>query len=892
MPTLESLKNTQKELTKSRWLSLLLPMALVGLVLFSLMALLMNLSYHALDDLAEQDLEEIMLESASQMASQLGSELQQLEHLSTLLADQTKVILSTPEINVQPDLLKNLQLSAEGAIFSPNTNQAAIYFPPSENQQTRLKQKKLNQLTSLSPLLKDVYASHDLINLAFVNTDYSGVVVFPWLDIVGLYKNNIDIKDLEHYKIANKYNNPKRKSVWISSYSDSSSSSKVLTLSHPVILEEKLAAVVGLDVTLDALALRLDKMSVPWGGYSLLMNAEGELLVFPFKAEADWQGITAKDLKADYNSEAANLLHQTSLRGFLEPLRLDASGLLTLKLKEQTLLLSWSSVTSTGWKLLNVASADKVFKVKNQLTADYRMMLYFGAFFILLMYFLLVFFVLRRDYILLKNNKTKLLEYNTKKPVVVDSKQEATGFIELITGPLIICQFDKQGLIIACNTAFEHLAGSTLSVLKGRNVSDFLDLNKLLIDNQTNEIVLKIGQQQEAVSYWLSVHSTDQGEGLLLLLDVSECKQIQQQLLSDKQRSRLASKMKAEFLQVAVGNANILLLDLLQNARGADANLTNYCQSKLMELQHLLDDMRDMSYTGEDDKQEVAEDKLVLSLLVNDCYLASESLLANSGRRILIEYGTNIPEQLILDRRRLFRLMRHLLRQMIQLSAKGDIYFWLGWSELGRLQLKIHDQGGGLAESERLKRFQLSTPMSSNYDASSGSLGLGQLLTRQLVHEMRGSLEVRALPAGGLELQIELPAKQGEIPKRPVEGRILVVDDGPVNTMLASSVLEKSGYWVDVAASGAEALKLGLEHNYNLVLMDIFMPDMDGIETVGLWRKLPNTNAETPIIALTANAMDLERERFLREGMNDYLTKPYRPNELRELVQCWLQKKR
>ena len=122
-------------------------------------------------------------------------------------------------------------------------------------------------------------------------------------------------------------------------------------------------------------------------------------------------------------------------------------------------------------------------------------------------------------------------------------------------------------------------------------------------------------------------------------------------------------------------------------------------------------------------------------------------------------------------------------------------------------------------------------------------------------------------------------------------GRILVVDDGPVNAMLASSVLEKSGYQVNVANSGAEALELGKEKIYDLVLMDIFMPDMDGLETTRLWRQLEGTNAKVPVIALTANALVEDRQRFLDQGMDDYLAKPYKPTELRELVLRWLQKK-
>lgn len=867
-----------------------MPMAVIGLVLFCLMALLMSLSYHALESLAEREVEERMLESASQMAQQLANELKQVEQLGDLLATQAKTIFNNPNINIQSELLAGLQVSSKEVVFSPDTSQAAIFLPPIKHQSKVFKQ----QMTSLSPLLEAIYNSHGLIDLAYVNTADSATAVYPWLDVVKLFPSSLNVKSLKHYYLADKANNPMYKAIWTSSYSDPSNSSRILTLSYPIVLEDKVLGVAGLDISLDTLGRHLAKMPVPWSGYSILMARRGQLLVFPHQAEGDWKDLQKEDLASqnlpvNSNAEIANLLEQPSLRAYLDPLRLDASGLITLNLNGQDVLLSWASVTPTGWKLINVASTSKVFAVKNQLTADYRLVLSLGGAFLLVMFLLLVFFVIRRDQQLAIKNQVGLLKKEDQLTVISSSIIDQTDFMDLVTGPLMVCQFDSKGLIIACNSAFEHLAGSTQSNLKDHNLLELLGLKSLVVEGARSEVELRVGQQ-EAASYWISLHYSAAGEGLLLLLDISEYKQIQQQLKGDRQRARLAARMKAEFFQVAVNDANELLVELLKNARGFDENLTEYCQNKLMEVQHLLDDMRDMSDTGEESKKELAEDVLVLSSLVNDCYTASESLLVNSGRRLLIEYGANIPENLVLDRRRLFRLMRHLLRQMIQLSAKGDIYLWLGWNELGRLQVKIYDQGGGLPESERLRRFQLTTPMSSSYEAASGALGLGQLLTRQLVHEMRGSLEVKALAAGGLQLQIELPARLAGKTKLPVLGRILVVDDGPVNTMLASSVLEKSGYQVDVASSGAEALKLGQQQEYDLVLMDIFMPDMDGLEAAGHWRQLSGKNAEIPVIALTANAMELERERFLQQGMDDYLTKPYRPNELRELVQRWLKK--
>ena len=136
-------------------------------------------------------------------------------------------------------------------------------------------------------------------------------------------------------------------------------------------------------------------------------------------------------------------------------------------------------------------------------------------------------------------------------------------------------------------------------------------------------------------------------------------------------------------------------------------------------------------------------------------------------------------------------------------------------------------------------------------------------------------------------------SSESKAPPPPVKDdcHVLVVDDGPVNTMLARSVLQKVGYDVDVAFSGTEALEMMDRKSYQVVLMDIFMPDMDGIETTKRWRDQEKTlqRPAAAIIALTANVIESEREHFFAAGMNEYLAKPYHPSELRERVDYWRQ---
>ena len=121
--------------------------------------------------------------------------------------------------------------------------------------------------------------------------------------------------------------------------------------------------------------------------------------------------------------------------------------------------------------------------------------------------------------------------------------------------------------------------------------------------------------------------------------------------------------------------------------------------------------------------------------------------------------------------------------------------------------------------------------------------------------------------------------------------RILIVDDGPVNLMLAQQVLEGQGLAVETATSGAQALECLARASYDLVLMDIFMPDMDGVETSLRWREREAARGDdrrSVLVALTANANGTDRRRFREAGMDDYLAKPYRPQALIDMVRRWL----
>lgn len=882
----------KQKFTRSRWLGLVLPLAGIGVSCFALLILLVGLSYRGIQDQAEREAEIRVLESARVLSQQLSGELNSIRSLGVLLAGQVRQQLDSPPLPASIQWLDQLEQDADGRIHNPNTLQAAIHLSTHQPRSLQADQAILARLMSLSPLFMDIYHSHELVSQVYVNTRQAETLIYPWVDVREQFPAKVDIQDYPFYYLADAAHNPEQQPVWTNTYLDPAGLGWMVSLILPVVVNGQVEAVVGLDTTLDSLMQRLLQMNVPGGGYALLMTADGTLLNFPEQAIKDW-----KTLLPDLMDETDNQLNllQGDLLKLLEPLRMDASGLVSMKLSTREVLLSWSSIQPTDWKLLQVAPASGVFAVKQKLSNDYRGLLRLGLLFLCSLVLFLWWLAVRRDQLLLKS---LLSEWQPgKSGTAAASRPENTNLLPrgdtdllLVNGPLMICRFDKEKKILACNSAFELFAGETSASLRGQTLQSLSGLKNLPLENLPDEVELSV-DQQEPTRYWVSRHTTEQGDGLLLLLDVSHYVQQQQQLRSERQRAQQAARMKAEFFQVASRDAYQLLAELQQSARALDNVTSEACHQKLTAIQRLLDDIRDMSEESDaEDLRETAEDPFDLVQLVSECHAATESLLTRTGRQLQVVYEQHLPQQIQADQRRLSRLLKHLFRQASQFSERGDLYLSLAWKEPNQLLLRFNDQGGGAPEADRLKRFQSSTPLGSSYDPGSSSLGLGQLLTRQLVQEMKGSLDVKVRADGGLQLRIGLPVQRINAVRS--YNRILVVDDGPVNAMLASSVLEKSGYLVDVASSGARALELGREKVYDLLLMDIYMPAMDGIETTQRWRQLPNTNAGIPVIALTAHALETDRERFIEQGLDDYLAKPYRPAELRERVSYWLNQKR
>ena len=291
-----------------------------------------------------------------------------------------------------------------------------------------------------------------------------------------------------------------------------------------------------------------------------------------------------------------------------------------------------------------------------------------------------------------------------------------------------------------------------------------------------------------------------------------------------------------------------------------------------------------------------------ISSLLNDLINGISIQLRKKKLDLELDIAQDIPYKLSGDEIHLRQIISNLLSNAVKYTERGKVTLHLGWKKISEdeieLDLVVKDTGVGIKEKNIPKLFDVFQRMDTIAKSKNDSnTGLGLAITNRLVEMMGGRLEVQSTYGKGSVFSFKLVQKVidnaplGDFEKQYNEslrsannykqkfiapmGRILVVDDNAMNLAVAQGLLKETRLQVDVASSGEECLELLKRKTYHVICMDHMMPVMDGVETLHAIKKLEgNPSVDTPVIALTANAVSGAREFYIKEGFQDYLTKP------------------
>jgi signal transduction histidine kinase/CheY-like chemotaxis protein len=257
---------------------------------------------------------------------------------------------------------------------------------------------------------------------------------------------------------------------------------------------------------------------------------------------------------------------------------------------------------------------------------------------------------------------------------------------------------------------------------------------------------------------------------------------------------------------------------------------------------------------------------------------------------------------LIGDQYRINQILLNLISNAIKFTEKGAIDIQCKVIENANTQQKVEwtvtDSGIGMEDIFAKNLFQKFRQEDESVTRKFGGTGLGMSICKDLVELMGGSIAVESKKGIGTTVSFIIPLEKGALIDLPVKSaevidglllkgkRILVVDDNEMNRLVASTILDNFGVLIDEAHNGKDAIEKIQNNHFDLILMDVQMPIMDGIEATKIIRE--TISNDLPIIALTALAVKGDKEKTMRTGMNDYLSKPFEEEKLIAIITKWL----
>lgn len=290
-------------------------------------------------------------------------------------------------------------------------------------------------------------------------------------------------------------------------------------------------------------------------------------------------------------------------------------------------------------------------------------------------------------------------------------------------------------------------------------------------------------------------------------------------------------------------------------------------------------------------------------------------LLSDQARRkgldLTCQIDGPIPALILGDPVRLRQILVNLVGNAVKFTDSGSVSVHVGCTGPGEggtlIRFEVRDTGIGISAEAQTYIFDPFSQADGTTTRKHEGTGLGLAISRQIIEMMGGHIEVESEVGRGSSFRFAIPVTEecpGNSPYKghdkagaperanPLPLAILLVEDNPVNQLVAQAMLENLGCTVDVASNGREAVDAFLERPYDLVLMDCQMPEMDGYQASTAIRNMESDNhrgqrSRTPIIALTAHAMDGARDECLKAGMDDYLSKPFSQDELQQVLQRW-----